>query len=189
MSENEKFESLKWFYGANIAYKVVIGLAKMSILLLYLRIFYVERYFRWACYFLTVFTGLYTGAFTLATVWQCRPIAAFWDRSKPNFYCVDNFAFWLSFSLINIVTDFTILVLPIQQVLRLKLNLRDKLALCFVFSLGALYVSSCSAFSAEADFPSVCVTSIIRATTLASSSSSKDQTCKTRSALTCAVAY
>lgn len=132
---------MQWFYGANIAYKVVIGFAKMSIVLLYLRIFYVERYFRWTCYVLTTFMALYSTAFTLASIGQCTPIAAFWDKSIPDLYCVNNFAFWLSFAVINIVTDFIILALPIQQVLRLKLNLRDKIALVFVFSLGALYIS------------------------------------------------
>ena len=117
---------------------MVIGLAKTSILFLYLRIFYVEKRFRWACYALLALTMSTTVAFTLATIWQCKPIAAFWDHNIPGSHCVDNHSFWLSFSIINIITDVLILVLPMQQVFRLKLKKRDKIALNLVFVLGAL---------------------------------------------------
>lgn len=117
---------------------MVIGLAKMSILFLYLRIFYVEKRFRWACYVLLALTISTTTAFTLATIWQCDPIRAFWDREIEGSKCVDSLSFWLSFSIINIITDVLILILPMQQVLRLKLKKRDKIALNLVFVLGGL---------------------------------------------------
>ncbi|PGG96560.1 hypothetical protein AJ79_09540 [Helicocarpus griseus UAMH5409] len=160
LSAEEKIMALKYFYAAQIFYKIVIALAKMSILFLYRRIFYIERYFCWACNFLNVFTAAHGLAFILATVWQCDPVAAFWDKDIPGSYCIDSHAFWLAYSVINIVTDVVMLILPVQEVLRLKLRRRDKCALVFVFTLGAF----------------VCITSIIRATTLASSSDSTDST-------------
>ncbi|EEH23269.2 hypothetical protein PABG_05480 [Paracoccidioides brasiliensis Pb03] len=160
LTENEIIMSLKWFYVAQVFYKIVITLTKMSILFLYLRIFYIEAYFRWACTALNVFIAACGTAFVLATIWQCHPMAAFWDKSIPAFRCADNHAFWLSYSVINIITDILILILPLQEVLRLQLRCRDKFALVLVFSLGAF----------------VCVTSIIRATTVASSSTMNDLT-------------
>lgn len=165
-------------------YKVVIALSKSSIILLYIRVFYVEKYFRWVCYgFLacTVSSGI---AFTLSTIWQCTPLRAFWQRELPEYYCVDNFSFWLSFSVINIVTDFAMLILPIQQVIRLKLSQRDKIAIILVFALGALWVNQLGYYFkyktwfANLRILSVCVTSIIRATSLASSSDSSDVSCQ-----------
>ncbi|OAX81977.1 hypothetical protein ACJ72_03680 [Emergomyces africanus] len=160
LAKEEKILALKWFFAAQVFYKIVITLAKMSILFLYMRIFYIERYFRWACTLLNIFIGAHGIAFVLATIWQCHPVAGFWDKSIPGFHCVKRHPFWLSFSVINICTDVVMLVLPVQEVLRLNLHRREKLALVLVFSLGAF----------------VCITSIVRATTLASSSSSKDGT-------------
>lgn len=110
----------------------------MSILFLYLRIFYIERYFRWACTILNVLTGAHGIAFVLTTIWQCHPMAGFWDKSIPGFYCVKIYPFWLSFSVVNIITEVVMLVLPVQEILRLSLRYREKLALVVVFSLGAL---------------------------------------------------
>ncbi|KAK2760982.1 hypothetical protein FQN53_007824 [Emmonsiellopsis sp. PD_33] len=160
LTKEERIMALKWFYVAQIFYKVVIALSKMSIIFLYLRVFYIEKYFRWACYFLNFLVASYGIAFILATVWQCHPLSAFWDHSIPNHHCINSHAFWLSYAIVNITTDFTMLILPVQQVLRLKLRRRDKFALVLVFTLGAF----------------VCVTSIIRATTLAVSSESTDST-------------
>ncbi|EQL32338.1 hypothetical protein BDFG_05471 [Blastomyces dermatitidis ATCC 26199] len=160
LTKEEKILALKWVFAAQVFYKIVITLAKMSILFLYMRIFYIERYMRWACISLTIFIGVHGIAFVLTTIWQCDPMAGFWDKSIPGFHCVNNHQFWLSFSVINISTDVVILVLPVQAVLRLKRRCREKSGLVLVFSLGAF----------------ICVTSIIRVTTLASSSISKDVT-------------
>ncbi|KKZ61218.1 hypothetical protein EMCG_04173 [[Emmonsia] crescens] len=160
LTKEEKILALKCFFAAQVFYTIVITLAKMSILFLYLRIFYIERYFRWACTLLNILTGAHGIAFVLTTIWQCHPMAGFWDKSIPGFYCVKIYPFWLSFSVVNIITEVVMLVLPVQEILRLSLRYREKLALVVVFSLGAF----------------ACVTSIIRATTVASSSSSKDRT-------------
>ncbi|OJD13330.1 hypothetical protein AJ78_06208 [Emergomyces pasteurianus Ep9510] len=160
LTEQEKILALKWFFAAQVLYKIVVTLAKMSILLLYVRTFYIERYFRRACTLLNIFIATHGTAFVLATIWQCEPVAGFWDKSIPGFRCVKTLPFWLSFSVINITTDVIILVLPVQEILRLNLRLEEKLALSLVFTLAAF----------------VCVTSIVRATTLASSSSSDDIT-------------
>ncbi|KLJ11087.1 hypothetical protein EMPG_13607 [Blastomyces silverae] len=160
LTKEEKILALKWFFAAQVFYKIVITLAKMSIPFLYMRIFYIERYMRWACISLNIFIGAHGIAFVLATIWQCDPMAGFWDKSIPGFQCVNNHPFWLSFSVINISTDVVMLVLPVQEVLRLKRRRREKFGLVLVFSLGAF----------------VCITSIVRATTLASSSIPKDVT-------------
>lgn len=80
-------------------------------------------------------------AFVLVTIWQCKPIAAFWDKSLlkiPGNHCFSSKAFWFSYSVINIILDFLILLLPIHEVLRLQLPTKEKIALCGVFSLGIL---------------------------------------------------
>lgn len=159
LSDEAKVAILKMVFATQVIYKVVICLIKVSILQLYLRIFYVHRVFRWLCFVLIAITVLGSAAFIPPTIWQCRPITAFWDRSIPH-KCVSSQASWLSYAVINIVTDFLILVLPIQQILRLQLKKTDKIALILVFLLGGF----------------VCITSILRATYLAASSGITDVT-------------
>lgn len=120
-------------------------------------------------------------AFTLVTIWQCSPIAAFWDKSilksNPSSHCFDSEAFWFSYALINIFLDILILFLPIHEVVKLQLPLREKLELIGVFSLGILYVVPQDLTvlrSPQLTTRSVCATSIIRTTTLYSSSRSTD---------------
>lgn len=85
----------------------------------------------------TIVSGI---AYLGLAIWQCRPIRAFWDRDIEH-VCISNHVAWLSYALINIITDFIILLLPVQQVLRLQLKIRDKVAVIMIFLLGGLYVN------------------------------------------------
>lgn len=72
-----------------------------------------------------------------ATIWQCVPIAGFWDKSIEA-TCIDSSVFWTAYAVGNILTDAMVIVLPIPQVLRLQLRLREKVMLCGVFLLGGV---------------------------------------------------
>ncbi|DAA77534.1 TPA_exp: Uncharacterized protein A8136_6080 [Trichophyton benhamiae CBS 112371] len=95
ITDEQEKKSLKWILVAQVLYKLVICLAKVSILLLYLRIFYVHQYFRRICICLVVFTILSGIAFIPPTIWQCSPVEAYWDRSIPH-TCLSSFPNWLS---------------------------------------------------------------------------------------------
>ena len=167
----------QWFYGAQITYKIAVALYKLSMLFLYLRIFTGSR-FKVLTYTLIGIVTASGCAFVLVTIWQCKPIAAFWDKSlllNKNNHCFSSEAFWFSYSIVNIVLDFLVLLLPIHEIWKLQLPKRDKLALCAVFSLGLLYDYH-SHLSTVTNTASVCATTIIRTTTLAASASSKDPT-------------
>lgn len=135
------FFCAQWFYGAQITYKIAVTLYKESILFLYLRIF-PDHKFRYACYTLITIIGAASFAFTIVTIFQCTPVAAFWDKSilksQPGSHCFDSEAFWFSYALINILLDVVILVLPIREVVKLQLPWREKAGLVAVFSLGVL---------------------------------------------------
>lgn len=117
-------------------YKIVITLYKTSILCLYLRIF-IDKRFRRICYAGNIFIGTSGFAYIIATIFQCSPVSAFWKRTRP-YHCFDPQPFWLSYALINIITDFAILALPARQIYRLRLPLLERLGLMGVFLLGAL---------------------------------------------------
>ncbi|MCJ1265316.1 hypothetical protein MMC22_005192 [Lobaria immixta] len=150
--------ALESFWAIQILYKFTINLTKTSILLLYLRIF-PHKSFRKAVYGLLVFVIGYAVASIVATVFQCTPIARTFDHDTPG-TCINLTAFWYANAGANILGDFAILALPMPVVNSLHLPRRQKLGLMVVFALGGF----------------VCVTSILRMTTLESGSKSKDQT-------------
>ncbi|PGG99037.1 hypothetical protein GX51_06453 [Blastomyces parvus] len=145
-----KEDVMHLYFFAQILYKVNIGLTKISILLLYIRVF-VRPWFTttcWAC------IGIVT-AFTIGTcvssVFQCSPVAFAFDKSIPGGgKCINMTAFWYANAVFNISTDFIIVGLPVPVIAKLQLPTRTKIALCGVFTVGVV----------------VCVTSILRITTL-----------------------
>ncbi len=90
------------------------------------------------CYFGIAFCTVSGTAFVLATIWQCTPIAVFWDKSIVGGHCLESEAFWFTYSIINIVSDVFILALPVRQILSLELAPRDKCGLVGIFSVGIL---------------------------------------------------
>ncbi len=120
-------------------------------LFLYLRIFPGER-FRVMCF---VLIGLVTSsgiAFVLVTIFQCSPVAGFWDKTliaDGAGFCFSSEAFWFSYSVINIILDVMVLILPLHEVLKLQLPWGQKLGIVGVFSLGILCVVASSGSASE----------------------------------------
>lgn len=133
--------AFKWFYGAQITYKIAVCGYKESILFLYLRIF-TARSFRYSCFLMIGLVLTSSIAFIIVTIWQCTPLAAFWNKTllmpPINGHCFDSEAFWFSYSLFNILLDVLIFFLPIHEIFKLQLPLREKCELIGVFLLGAL---------------------------------------------------
>ncbi|KAF4214767.1 hypothetical protein CNMCM8980_000075 [Aspergillus fumigatiaffinis] len=155
---DDRAKALKWFYGAQIVYKVVITVNKISFLCLYLRIF-IQPVFRRICYGGIAFLSAWGVAYILVTIFQCTPVNAYWDKTITQKTCVNSKAQWLSYAVINIVCDVAILALPVYPVSQLHLARGKKIPLAAMFGLGTF----------------VCITSIIRTTTLAESANNKSK--------------
>jgi hypothetical protein len=129
----------KWFYGANIVYKVVLMFTKLAVVCLYYRIFGVStKSFRIACHVLNAWIVASGMAFIIATVFQCSPIAAFWDKSIKHPRCFKNEPWWISYATTQITTDVILLAMPIRQILKLSVGRAEKLGIGLVFGTGAL---------------------------------------------------
>jgi hypothetical protein len=114
---------------------------KMSILMLYLRIF-PQRWFRITCYALLIILTSYMVAAFFASIFQCTPVTRAWDRSIPG-SCIDITTNWYANAGFSIATDFIILALPMYPIYKSKTPLKRKIALMIVLALGALWVSIC----------------------------------------------
>lgn len=161
LDPSTRITARKWFYGAQIMYKVVLMLNKVAIVCLYYRIFAVASLkFRRACHAVNAFIVITGIVFIIGTVVQCQPIAYFWDKEGIDGQCLAEQPWWISYSVLQIFADVLLLALPVHQVLSLRMTMMEKAGLVFIFATG-LFVTFAS---------------IYRATTLAQSASSADPT-------------
>ena len=136
LSTDDLQACLQFFWIAQIPYKIVVCLNKVSVILLYLRIF-ISPNFRWVCYAalaIVVASGIAT---TFATIFQCFPIEKSWNKNLHG-TCIDSPKFWLANAVLNVSTDVLVLALPIREVFKLQLKLQERIMLCSVFLLGGL---------------------------------------------------
>lgn len=123
-------------------YCTTVGVIKISILLMYGRIF-PTRNFRIASYILGTIVVGWVIAIICVSVFQCTPIAKGWNMSLPG-TCINLKASFIGNAVPNIATDVAILSLPVHVVWGLHANLTHRLSVIAVFLLGSLLVFSSS---------------------------------------------
>ncbi|KAK4172100.1 hypothetical protein QBC36DRAFT_81315 [Triangularia setosa] len=127
-----------WFFG-QITHKIALHLTKVSLLLLYVRIFSHVRAFRLTAMGLIYFIILYMISSTIVGICQCIPVASAWDldiRGK----CLNLYIIWNMNGVVSLATDVIILILPFPLVFGLHIPMSQKLALMPVFGLGVFIV-------------------------------------------------
>ncbi|KAF2475039.1 uncharacterized protein BDR25DRAFT_384564, partial [Lindgomyces ingoldianus] len=134
---------------AQTFYNLCTPTIKLSILALYSRIFCrTHGWFTPTLYLTAIFVFLYTVPQCFAYIFQCVPIESLWKDLGPGgkVYCINFQAVIVTFGIVNILTDWWILALPVPVVIGLQLERRTKWSICTLFLLGGF----------------VCVISIIR---------------------------
>lgn len=121
----------------DMIYVASASLSKLSILIMYRRIFSVQSFYKWIW-----IVGFLVFAFFVSTelcfVFGTHPIKAYWDFWLPH-SSINEKAMWIATSAINTVLDVTILVLPQPFVWRLHIgSVRKKISLSVLFLLGGL---------------------------------------------------
>ncbi|KAL5374832.1 hypothetical protein DPSP01_011668 [Paraphaeosphaeria sporulosa] len=150
--------SLKAFYASLIVYYLSLGFTKVSILLQYRRVFSTRK-FQIACDVVLAVVVVYAFWTVLSSIFGCKPIQAFWTLKHP-FKCLDQFTVWFFNGAMNILTDLSIIVLPMPVIRKLNLPRRQKQALIGIFAIGGF----------------VCLVSILRLQSLVAISNSPDPT-------------
>lgn len=127
---------------ADVGYCVVILLAKLPILLQYIRIFMPSRS---GPIYLATQTLIWTNllfyiAFAFAVIFQCTPRAKIWNHDVSG-SCINVQALFLVGGSWNVLSDFAILILPVAPIWRLQVSRRKKIGISLVFGTGLLCVS------------------------------------------------
>ncbi|KAJ5481161.1 hypothetical protein N7539_007055 [Penicillium diatomitis] len=77
--------------------------------------------------------------FTITSIFQCSPVKAYWTVD-PQFkhHCLNEGNVLFAASVINLFTDFMTTAVPMPLIWRLKLPVRQRLAVMSIFGLGVL---------------------------------------------------
>ncbi|KAK4208919.1 integral membrane protein [Rhypophila decipiens] len=148
------------FYASLLVYNASLLLVKISITLMYRRIF-VTRIMRIVTVTTLVFLVAWGFAMEFSLAFICVPAKRFWDISaNPEGFCHDFLKVFLAVAVTNMLTDFIIFLIPLPSIRTLQLPLKQKLALAFILCLGLL----------------TCIVSIIRLQSLPAAAAAVDTT-------------
>ncbi|KAI0398739.1 hypothetical protein F4802DRAFT_613994 [Xylaria palmicola] len=117
--------------------RIAIFFARLSILLLYIRIFFpigtARSIFWWIIQAVIWLNVLYSVSLILVLTLQCVPYHLPWGNS-----CVNQYLVLVLASVINIISDIAVLAIPIASVMRLRTTRKKKWAIWALFAFGTL---------------------------------------------------
>ena len=131
---------MQGLYAYSLLYTPIIILAKISILLLYHRIFVLPK-FQMHVKFWIVFLTLFGISTFFVDMFFCWPISYFWDKTQVGGKCINTYRYYMACAALNVFTDLVILILPMPIVWGLQLPKRQRLVLVGIFSLGGMCVT------------------------------------------------
>ncbi|KAI0095841.1 hypothetical protein GGR51DRAFT_553799 [Nemania sp. FL0031] len=127
-------------YSYTFIYAGSVAFTKLSILLFYRRLF--ERGSKWF-HIRLAFAAFFSIGYLLS-IWSvaaalCMPTEYFWTMFLgATGKCLDINASFLSLTVLNLVADLLVLVVPIPEILALKMSTKKKIGVCGVMLLGGL---------------------------------------------------
>ena len=126
----------KWLVVSEILYAWNLGWTKLSLLLMYYRIFRVP-YFKKMAWIVGAFVMAWVVTITFLFIFICVPVRKLWTPDLPG-YCIDQVGTWIANAASTLLSDMVILLLPVHQTWALRLKKREKVGLTVVFGLGFL---------------------------------------------------
>ncbi|KAL4948458.1 hypothetical protein BDW69DRAFT_203517 [Aspergillus filifer] len=130
-------ECMKLFFIEEVLYTVSTALIKVSMLLLYLRLF-PNPLLRIAIFTsLAITTSWAVGSF-FAQLFSCSPISYYWKQwdMEHEGHCISHNDLLLSHSIINIVLDVLVILLPMPVLVKLHMSLEKRIGMCLMFAVG-----------------------------------------------------
>ena len=109
---------------------------KLSILLLYIRVFGVTRWVRLTCYGCIAALTVQTVPIFFIVFFQCQPLEAIWNKYIEG-RCLDVSSVAFAGGALSIFWDVILIALPIPEILRLRVSARKRLTLAIIFALAS----------------------------------------------------
>ncbi|KAF2734333.1 hypothetical protein EJ04DRAFT_576987 [Polyplosphaeria fusca] len=144
-------DTMKVVYYANIVqilYSPPMFAAKLAVLLQIKRIFtaHQKNFTYFAVWFLIAANLAVYTAILFAFIFACYPREHIWNPfAEGKARCINTAATMISSSAINLISDFTILILPLLGISRLQMPLSRKIGVAAIFTTGAFACAACIA--------------------------------------------
>lgn len=126
----------KTLYAFNQIYIATGPTIKISLLLLYRRIFDTSLFRRVVFWLVCINIAWWIGM-CISGIFTCVPVQGYWLTDLPGRKCMSLLDYDIGYAVVNIVLDVFILVLPVHMIWRLTLTGTQKVALTFIFLLGS----------------------------------------------------
>lgn len=125
----------KLIFVESLFYQLAVNLVKATLIIQYLRVFAQSLYVKLSCYVLAIaILGASTwGVFGI--IFLCNPVETYWDVGVDG-RCMNTERHFQSTSIVGIIIDWAIWILPMPIVGKLKLPRHQKWGLWVVFGLG-----------------------------------------------------
>ncbi|KAF2170577.1 hypothetical protein M409DRAFT_51594 [Zasmidium cellare ATCC 36951] len=140
---------LYYFWISEYFYNFVMCLEKISILLMYLRIWTAisvdAARFRLICFILLGILSTTAITMTIVVTFQCTPIDYAWHRwdGEHNGSCINTNAMIYTGAALNISYDLSVYCLPIPRLFKTQMSTRKKWGIAVIF-LCSLFATVCS---------------------------------------------
>ncbi|KAK8017132.1 hypothetical protein PG991_008208 [Apiospora marii] len=134
---------LKMVYAEPWIYATAVTVTRVSILLLYHRLFDTNTtsnmLYVWQTRFAIALTAAYPLVMYIVMSVACRPLSHYWMQylGETEGTCIEVMKFYLAFGVLNMANDIVILVLPIPTIAKLHMDWRKKLSIMGIMLLGA----------------------------------------------------
>lgn len=134
LSATELVTCLKCLLALECMYNVTMGVVKISFCYLYLRLFPMLKHRIWA---IAGFVLALVVTFITVGLLQCTPMEKIWNPTVEG-TCLHTTPIFVANAGLHFVTDMALLLLPLFQVVKLRVELVVKISLFSIFMLGAL---------------------------------------------------
>jgi len=130
-------------FSTSVLYFLITSITKLSILLLYHRLFSVSNWFKIQIYVGYGLVAAFWFSATMADVLNCIPLEWTWKNGHADpRYCINFNTFWMGTGIVESLIDLYILALPIAMVSTLKLERNRRWGVAGVFLLGGFVLFS-----------------------------------------------
>ncbi|KAM0551201.1 hypothetical protein ACHAPJ_008543 [Fusarium lateritium] len=133
-------ETTKLLYVYSYIFCTAVFTTKISILLFYRRVFSRGGLsFKLSFWFGTFLVGAYPVTFMFTMGFCCTPLSHYWTQMEgTEGACIDVSQFFVILAVVNLVTNFLVLFIPVPEVLKLHMSREKKAAVCGILALGGL---------------------------------------------------
>lgn len=128
-------QKVQSFFAGMVIYNLAQIVTKTSFLLQYRRIFQ-DELTRKTCFILLILLGIWGVVQEVLVGFACFPVSVFFPHQKD--ICITSLVVWYLTSIMNIVTDFIVFMVPMPAIRSLQLRRKQKLLVISVFGLGFL---------------------------------------------------